>query len=44
MVEPLFPEPEVTDHELGREVFTMLPPLSEAIHLCEIYQEHGKYL
>ncbi|KAF9461945.1 fungal-specific transcription factor domain-containing protein [Collybia nuda] len=43
-VEPAFPEPEIADHELGREVFSMLPPLSEAIHLCEIYQEYGKYL
>jgi len=29
---------------LGREIFALLPPLSEATHLCEIYLEHGKCL
>ncbi|KAJ3763088.1 fungal-specific transcription factor domain-containing protein [Lentinula raphanica] len=31
-------------HELGREVFNMLPSLSEAIRLCEVYLEYGKYM
>ncbi|KAJ3984929.1 fungal-specific transcription factor domain-containing protein [Lentinula detonsa] len=31
-------------HELGKEVFSLLPPLSEAIRLCELYLEFGKYL
>ncbi|KAG7451871.1 uncharacterized protein BT62DRAFT_959771 [Guyanagaster necrorhizus] len=32
------------DESLGHEVFSLLPPLSEAVRLCEIYLEHGKYL
>ncbi|KAF9071992.1 hypothetical protein BDP27DRAFT_1321271 [Rhodocollybia butyracea] len=31
-------------HEIGREVFSLLPPLSEAIRLCELYLEHGKFI
>ncbi|KIK58189.1 hypothetical protein GYMLUDRAFT_45397 [Collybiopsis luxurians FD-317 M1] len=30
--------------ELGKEIFSLLPPLSEAIRLCELYLEHGKYM
>ncbi|KAG6856116.1 hypothetical protein H0H87_007330 [Tephrocybe sp. NHM501043] len=30
--------------ELVREAFSMLPPLSEAAHLCEVYQEYGKFM
>ncbi|RDB24336.1 putative transcriptional regulatory protein C1F7.11c [Hypsizygus marmoreus] len=44
MTDSVFPEPEVADKALGREVFALLPPLSEAIRLCEVYQEHGKYM
>ncbi|KAG6919080.1 hypothetical protein DXG01_009333 [Tephrocybe rancida] len=29
---------------LVREAFSMLPPLSEAVHLCEVYQEYGKFI
>lgn len=32
------------DESLGHEIFSLLPPLSEAAHLCEVYLEHGKYL
>ncbi|KAK0501025.1 fungal-specific transcription factor domain-containing protein [Armillaria luteobubalina] len=32
------------DESLGHEIFSLLPPLSEAVHLCEVYLEHGKYL
>ncbi|KAJ6617446.1 fungal-specific transcription factor domain-containing protein [Mycena sp. CBHHK59/15] len=39
-----FPESGVIDGEVGREVFELLPPLSEAIRLCETYLEHGKHL
>ncbi|KAK1228600.1 hypothetical protein PQX77_008350 [Marasmius sp. AFHP31] len=28
----------------GNELLSMLPSLSEAIRLCEVYLEHGKYL
>ncbi|KAE9397439.1 hypothetical protein BT96DRAFT_957908 [Gymnopus androsaceus JB14] len=31
-------------HETGKEIFNLLPPLSEAIRLCEVYLEHGKYM
>ncbi|GAW04046.1 hypothetical protein LENED_005812 [Lentinula edodes] len=31
-------------YELGQEVFGLLPPLSEAIRLCEVYLEYGKYM
>ncbi|TFK42263.1 hypothetical protein BDQ12DRAFT_710525 [Crucibulum laeve] len=37
-------ECEISDLSLGREAFSLLPPLSEAIRLCEIYQEQGKSL
>ncbi|KAJ7053870.1 fungal-specific transcription factor domain-containing protein [Mycena amicta] len=39
-----FPDCEVADSELAREVFQFLPPLSEAIRLCDTYLEHGGYL
>ncbi|KAJ7207535.1 fungal-specific transcription factor domain-containing protein, partial [Mycena pura] len=39
-----FPDPEVVDEELGCEIFELLPPLSEAIRLCDTYLEHGAYL
>ncbi|KAF7298747.1 Zn(2)-C6 fungal-type domain-containing protein [Mycena indigotica] len=39
-----FPDCEVTDSDLASEVFGFLPPLSEAIRLCDIYFEHGAYL
>ncbi|KAK0185178.1 hypothetical protein F5146DRAFT_1105813 [Armillaria mellea] len=32
------------DESLGHEIFSLLPPLSEAVRLCEVYLEHGKYL
>ncbi|KAF8079273.1 fungal-specific transcription factor domain-containing protein [Lyophyllum atratum] len=38
------PELQGCDSGLGREIFSLLPTLSEAIHLCEIYQEHGKFM
>ncbi|GLB43693.1 putative fungal specific transcription factor [Lyophyllum shimeji] len=37
-------ELQACDAALGREIFSLLPTLSEAIHLCEIYQEHGKFM
>ncbi|KAF7302363.1 Zn(2)-C6 fungal-type domain-containing protein [Mycena chlorophos] len=39
-----FPDAEVKDNDLGREVYELLPPLSEAIRLCDTYLEHGVYL
>jgi hypothetical protein len=40
-----FPESEVADTVgLGREALRMLPPLSEAVRLCEVYLEYGKFL
>ncbi|KAK0209213.1 fungal-specific transcription factor domain-containing protein [Desarmillaria ectypa] len=33
-----------SDESLGHEIFSLLPPLSEAVRLCEVYLEHGKYL
>ncbi|KAF5384815.1 hypothetical protein D9615_000960 [Tricholomella constricta] len=44
LTERSYPDPEICDPALGREIFSSLPPLSEAIHLCEIYQEHGKFM
>ncbi|KAF8899388.1 fungal-specific transcription factor domain-containing protein [Infundibulicybe gibba] len=35
---------ETVDVDLGREIFDFLPQLSEAVRLCEIYLEHGKYM
>lgn len=32
------------DETLGGEIFALLPPLSEAIHLCEVYLQFGKAL
>jgi len=32
------------DDDLGREIYTYLPPLAEAEGLCKIYLEHGEYL
>ncbi|KAG5638504.1 hypothetical protein H0H81_012309 [Sphagnurus paluster] len=43
-IEACWPETCAADPALGEEIFGLLPPLSEAIRLCEIYQEHGKYL
>ncbi|KAF8909503.1 fungal-specific transcription factor domain-containing protein [Mucidula mucida] len=34
----------ITDEEIGHEVFNLLPPLSEAVRLCEVYLEGGRYL
>ncbi|KAJ4470836.1 fungal-specific transcription factor domain-containing protein [Lentinula aciculospora] len=36
--------PERDTRDLGKEVFSLLPPLSEAIRLCELYLEYGKYM
>ncbi|TFK42264.1 fungal-specific transcription factor domain-containing protein [Crucibulum laeve] len=35
---------EPTDPSLREEVYSLLPPLSEAVRLCEIYLDHGKFL
>ncbi|KAJ7488808.1 hypothetical protein FB451DRAFT_678751 [Mycena latifolia] len=35
---------DVQDDDLGREAFEMLPPLGEAIWLCDTSLEHGAYL
>ncbi|KII88009.1 hypothetical protein PLICRDRAFT_162945 [Plicaturopsis crispa FD-325 SS-3] len=32
------------DRDLGNEIFSLLPPLGEAVRLCELYLEHGKYI
>ncbi|KAF8987262.1 hypothetical protein BDQ17DRAFT_1435765 [Cyathus striatus] len=40
-----FPQSKVADTiGLGREVLNMLPPLSEAVKLCEVSLEYGKFL
>ncbi|KAF7347219.1 Zn(2)-C6 fungal-type domain-containing protein [Mycena venus] len=44
IIESSFPDSDVFDDELGREVFELLPPLSEAIRLCDMYLEHSPYL
>ena len=40
-----YPDMEITlfKGDLGREIYSMLPPLSEAIKLCDLYMEHGAY-
>jgi hypothetical protein len=45
IVDASYPDMEITLHKggLGRQIFEMLPPLSEAIKLCELYLEHGTY-
>ncbi|KAF8215723.1 fungal-specific transcription factor domain-containing protein [Mycena galopus ATCC 62051] len=46
IIESSFPDSDsdTFDEDLGREVFDLLPPLSEAIRLCDMYLEHGNYL
>ncbi|KAJ7842233.1 fungal-specific transcription factor domain-containing protein [Mycena olivaceomarginata] len=44
IIESSFPDSDIIDDDLGREIFELLPPLSEAIRLCDIYLEHGAYL
>jgi len=44
MVEASFPDPEVHDEALLGEVLNLLPPQTEAQHLCEVYLEYGKFL
>lgn len=45
IIEATFPDMEISipNGKLGRQIFNMLPPLSEALKLCELYIEHGKY-
>jgi len=44
LVEPIFLGIEVPDERLAHEIFSMLPPLQEALSLCEVYQGLGKYM
>lgn len=44
MMEASFPDPEVHDEALLVEVLNLLPPQTEAQHLCEVYLEYGKFL
>ncbi|CAK5265644.1 unnamed protein product [Mycena citricolor] len=39
-----FPDLEKMDLSLGREIYGHLPPLSEAIELCDMYVTHATYL
>ena len=38
-----YPEFRVPDPMVVSQLFRSLPPLSEALHLCDIYYEHAKY-
>jgi len=42
--EPVLLGPEPPIERVGEELFRLLPPLPEAIRLCEAYREHGKYM
>jgi hypothetical protein len=42
--EPVLLGPEPSVEAAGEELFRLLPPLPDAIHLCEVYREHGKYM
>ncbi|KAF8956467.1 hypothetical protein BDZ97DRAFT_1925478 [Flammula alnicola] len=44
MMEASFPDPEIRDDGLLSEVLDLLPPHSEALHLCDLYLEYGKFL
>jgi hypothetical protein len=44
LAEPIYLGIEVPDERLAHEIFSMLPPLPEALGLFEVYQELGKYL
>ena len=44
ILDPVLLGSDLPDEELAQEVFNTLPPASEAIHLCEVYQEFGKYM
>lgn len=37
-------EVPLEDPDCTRQVFQLLPSLSHACHLCDIYLEHGDYL
>lgn len=45
IVEAAYPDMEITlqKDDLGKQIFDMLPPLSEAIKLCDLYMEHRTY-
>lgn len=44
-MEVSFPESDLLYNEsLLAEVLTFLPPHDEALHLCEVYLEYGKFL
>jgi len=42
--DPVLLGPDVSGDGVGEVLLRSLPPLPEAIHLCEVYQVHGKYL
>lgn len=42
MILAAFPEAEIMS--LGEEALSLLPSLAEAIRLCDIYLEYGKYM
>jgi hypothetical protein len=42
--EPVLLGPGPLAEGVGEELFRLLPPLPEAIRLCEVYHEHGKYM
>uniref|UniRef100_A0A8H7Y991 Xylanolytic transcriptional activator regulatory domain-containing protein n=1 Tax=Psilocybe cubensis TaxID=181762 RepID=A0A8H7Y991_PSICU len=42
--EASFPERELYNDTLLAEILEFLPPQAEALHLCEVYLEYGKYL
>lgn len=42
--EPILLGPDPSVEGVGNELLKLLPQLPEAIRLCEVYREHGKYM
>jgi hypothetical protein len=42
--EPILLGPDRPIEGVGDQLFRLLPPLPEAIHLCEVYRAYGKYM
>jgi hypothetical protein len=42
--EPVLLGPDRTIEGVGDQLFRLLPSLPEAIHFCEVYRAHGKYM
>ena len=44
MARESFEVPVPDEFEMKKKLLSLLPPLSQACRLCEIFLEHGEYL